>query len=130
MSKKTISKFATLLLPLSLLIFYLISGYLLRLLSHVPACQFYSIFHQYCPACGNTRSVTALLHGDIGTSLRFNIVPILLCILGFFAYIELATYSFGSHIRLVPRRLSFYIILISLLVFYFIMRNFFPYLTP
>lgn len=130
MNDKSNYKRITLLIPVVILIFYLISDKILMLMSHIPPCLFNSITHSYCPACGNTRSVTALLHGDILTALRFNIVPIILLILLLLAYIELATYSFSTWIKLVPRKLSFYLTLITLLVIYFIARNFISYLTP
>ena len=31
----------------------------------VSACWFYSRFHIYCPACGGTRALTALAHGQV-----------------------------------------------------------------
>ncbi|HWT77143.1 MAG TPA: DUF2752 domain-containing protein [Mobilitalea sp.] len=131
MYDKTFARKMTILLPFIGIILYLISDDVRNLMiRYLPVCYFYSLFHLYCPACGNTRSVTALLHGDILGSLRYNIVPPLLVLIGLLAYIELATYSFGTHRRLLPRRLSFYLILIALLVIYFIVRNLIPYLTP
>jgi hypothetical protein len=62
--------------------------------------------------------------------LRFNIVPFISILLLSAAYIELATYSFGKHVRVLPRKLNIYLIGIVLLVFYYIIRNFIPYLTP
>jgi hypothetical protein len=102
----------------------------LQLLLLLPSCPFYQLLDLYCPACGNTRSVTALLRGDLLSSLRFNIVPILLITMGCLAYIELATFSFGKHLRLLPRTLRFYLTMIVILLVYMILRNFAPYLTP
>lgn len=130
MKNKTLYKASTILIPIIIFVLYLLHGFILKLMTFLPPCSFYSMYHLYCPSCGNTRSVTALLRGDILTSLRFNIVPIILSILSFIAYIELATYSFGKHIRLFPRSLRFHITLISILILYMIIRNFIPYLTP
>lgn len=51
------------------------AGYLLlqqkKLLSPIP-CVFLELTHLYCPGCGGTRAVIALLHGNILQSLRFN----------------------------------------------------------
>ena len=130
MSNRTISKIATILLPVAAIILYLIKDSILALVPFLPSCYFNSLFHLYCPSCGNTRSVTALLQGDLLKSLRFNIVPILMFLLLLLAYIEIAAYSFGKKIKVVPRKLSFYLVLIALLVFYWVIRNFIPYLTP
>lgn len=130
MASKSLARRMTILIPFITIILYFISDDVRSLMTFLPPCLIYSLFDTYCPACGNTRSVTALLHGDLLTSLRFNIIPFLIIIIFVLAYIELATYGFRRHIRLLPRKLSFYIVLIGLLILYFILRNFIPYLTP
>jgi hypothetical protein len=130
LKKKTVPKLITILIPMIILLLFAAKGYILNIVFNLPPCIFYSTFHLYCPACGNTRSVNALLYGDILTSLRYNIIPILLFLLLFLVYIEFATYSFGKQKRILPRRLSFYLIGIGLIVLYLIIRNFIPYLTP
>ncbi|WP_429143824.1 DUF2752 domain-containing protein [Anaerotaenia torta] len=103
---------------------------ILAIVPFLPACSLYSRFHLLCPACGNTRSVTALLHGDIAEALHYNPVPALLALLILLAYIEFAAHSFGRNLRILPRSLSFYLVLIALLVVYFIARNLYPPLAP
>ena len=130
MISRPFAKRMTLLIPFIIVILYYISDDVRSLMYHLPPCTLYSTYDVYCPACGNTRSVTALLQGDLLTSLRFNIVPIILLLFALFAYIELAAYAFGKTVLLLPRKLRFYLILIGILVLYFIGRNFIPYLTP
>lgn len=130
MKKKTIPQLVTILIPMIILLLFLSKKYLLKIAFLLPSCIFYSTFHLYCPACGNTRSVAALLYGDILSSLRYNIIPILLSLLLLLVYIEFATYSFGKHKRILPRSLRFYLVGIGLIVLYLIIRNFIPYLTP
>lgn len=38
----------------------------------LPPCLFLKLTGIYCPGCGGTRSVQALLHGSILSSLRYN----------------------------------------------------------
>ncbi len=123
-------KAATLLLLILFLVLFLTQDLLVALIERVPPCPVHAKLHLYCPACGNTRSVKALLHGDLITAAKYNISPI---VFGFFlllAYLELATYSFGRHIKLLPRKLRYYLIVISLLIFYVGVRNFIPNMTP
>lgn len=130
MNIKTRLKLITIFIPITLLILYVLKDYILFFLPYVPLCPFYAHFHLYCPACGNTRSVLSLMNGDIASSLRYNVVPFFLALLSLLGYIELATYSFGTHIRLLPRKFSFYMTLIGILLVYMVVRNFIPYLTP
>lgn len=130
MNKNKLLKLITILIPLLILSLMVLKDYILALLPFIPPCSIYQAYDIYCPACGNTRSFTALLHGDILTSLRYNIVPVILFLLALAGYLELAAYSFGKRLRLLPRKLTFYLILIALLILYWILRNFSAYLTP
>lgn len=130
MNKTKLYKIITLLIPITAIFLYMIRQQLIALSTHFPKCVFYSLFNLYCPSCGNTRSVISLLNGDILASLRYNIVIIILIVLSSLGYIELAALSFGKRIQLLPRRLSFYMCLITFLVIYWIVRNFIPFLTP
>lgn len=128
--KKTREKIFTILIPVTLLILYLLKDGFFSLLSHLPPCFLYSNFHLYCPACGNTRSISALLQGNLITALSYNIVPFIVLLIAFAGYIELASYSFGTHKRILPRKLSVYIILIIIVFLYLLLRNLIPFLSP
>ena len=130
MKSQTKLKLLSILIPIIILLIYINLDSIFHYLSQLPICPFYSLFDLYCPACGNTRSVKALTNGDILSSLRYNVEPMILIILSTLLYIELVTKSFGKHIRLLPRKFSYYLTLIILLILYLIVRNFFPYLTP
>jgi hypothetical protein len=123
-------KYFTVMIPVIILILYINRVFFINAVSSLPPCPIHTYLHIYCPACGNTRCVKALLHGSLLTALRYNITPLLLGIILLFAYIELAFFSFGKPIRILPRRLSVYIILIAFLFLYYILRNCIPYLTP
>lgn len=130
MNQRTASKLFAIIIPILMLTLIIFQNQILALLKVLPPCVFYTAFHAYCPACGNTRSVTALLQGDILTSLRFNLVPIYGSILLLLGYIEVVGLAFDQRIILLPRKLSFYLLTILLFVVYFIVRNFIPFLTP
>jgi hypothetical protein len=63
-------------------------------------------------------------------SLQYNITPILVLFLAAAAYLEFAFASFGKPIKLLPRKLWFYLVLIALLVVYYLSRNLSPTLAP
>jgi hypothetical protein len=127
--KKTCRRI-TLFFPPAAILIFMYRDWLLSLASQLPACPFYTIYHVYCPSCGNTRSVTALFQGKFLTSLRYNIIPILLILFSLCAYLEAAAYSFGKPIHILPRNYRFYLIGGLLLAVYLIVRNVIPYLTP
>jgi hypothetical protein len=129
-AEKIILKIITLLIPVLFFLLMLQKNRLSALACQLPACPFHAIYGLYCPACGNTRSIIALLHGRFITSLRYNITPFLLMLLGLGAYIELITLSFGKFHAILPRKQSFYIILTILWIIYLIVRNLIPGLMP
>jgi len=106
--------------------FYILSIYMDNIVKILPPCIIYSHFHILCPGCGNTRSVAALLRGDILGSLRYNVTIPLLCLLAVIYYIEGLTYIFGRPVVIIPRKIAVLIIILSILIIYYILRNFFP----
>lgn len=42
----------------------------------LPHCVFHDLTGLFCPGCGNTRALRALLHGDLFLSLRYNLLLI------------------------------------------------------
>lgn len=41
--------------------------------SFVPRCPFHELTGRWCPGCGLTRGVAALIRGDVGAAIGFNI---------------------------------------------------------
>ncbi len=127
---KQLLRIAVILFPIVLLLSLpFCIKYILILGQNMPACPFYQIFRLYCPACGNTRSVMALAKGDILSSLRFNVTPIVLLIVGALFYVECVLYLYGKRVHLFPRK-GFGYVLIGVMLLYFLIRNFIPFLTP
>ena len=55
--------------------------------SFYPQCPFYRLTHLYCPGCGATRALAALLHGRLLEAAHFNLFVVALApiALGYFA---------------------------------------------
>jgi hypothetical protein len=102
----------------------------ISVLGRIPRCPFYSAFGLYCPSCGGTRSFFALLGGSFAQALRYNAFFVFLGIVIFGFYIENAAALAGITIHIVPRKNSFLFISLAFFLIYFVVRNFFPYLTP
>lgn len=54
------------------------------------SCPFKRVFCLYCPGCGGTRAVSALLRGDVLTSVRSNPVVMWGLVLGIWQYARMA----------------------------------------
>ena len=122
--------FLCLLPPAVFLMYLMFREQLVAFAARLPACPFHALTGFYCPACGNTRSVLALLHGDVLSALRFSVVPPLAALLGGLLYLELVLWCCGSRRQILPRKGAFWAALGVLLLLYFAVRNFIPYLTP
>lgn len=94
-----------------------------------PECQFLKTTGYLCPACGNTRAAVEILHGHFLRAICYNpTLPILLIVLVMF-YIEIVAYAFGKKIYIVPRNDKLLYILVGVILAYYLMRNFVPWLT-
>ncbi|MBQ8859779.1 MAG: DUF2752 domain-containing protein [Ruminococcus sp.] len=95
-----------------------------------PPCMSYTLFHFNCPGCGMTRSVLALLQGDILLSLRQNICVvggILVCV---WLYVEYVFFLFSKKPPFTILKTKFLWALLIFLGIYTALRNIFPVLAP
>ena len=78
-----------------------------------PRCVLYNLTGIYCPGCGNTRALAALIRGDLAECFSKNalLVPLMLCILAAVLSPKLA------------RKTWFAIAVLSVVVLFFVMRN-------
>ena len=74
---------------------YLFSLYVFRYIT-LPSCYLYELTGIYCPGCGCTRAVYALIHGDVILSLKQNPLVIVSLAALFVLYIELVFRAFGK----------------------------------
>ncbi|MBR6708326.1 MAG: DUF2752 domain-containing protein [Clostridia bacterium] len=86
-------------------------------------CVMSRVLHLYCPGCGGTRAVGALLRGDILTSLRCHPVVLWICMICVVQFVRMLT----ALLRRDPDRAAFpnwcWIGMIVLLIGVFVVRN-------
>ncbi len=129
MNKKLFTALAVL-FPALLICGFIFRSSLIAFGELLPPCPFYILSGYYCPGCGNTRSVTHLLGGDILLSLRCNITPLFLLILFTLLYAEMIFSLAGKRVCLLPRNKATWVCVIVLFLAYYILRNFIPILAP
>lgn len=128
---KTYQKVLVILLPfVSVGALWLLADFALK---HVmlPECQFYKWTGLYCPGCGDTRAVIALMNGDLLLSLRQNALIIALLLLGIAMYAELLLkVVFEKKFKSPVFNLKFLVIFLILFSVYAVVRNFIPAIAP
>lgn len=130
-----LKKYAVVWLPPLLLIIGLIFQDVLIpiaqwLADHIVFCVFYQTTGCYCLGCGGTRSLMALLHGDVLRSIHNNPAVIVLAMTAVLLYAEKAAAAFGKKLKLVPRSFVFWGILFVLQCIWNITRHFIPAMLP
>ena len=100
-----------------------------RLLS-LYHCPIHAITGLYCPGCGGTRSLKAVLSGHFLLALHENPPAMLLLLAAVLLYVERILAACGKPVKLVPRRLAFWYVVIGLVLVWAILRNFIPALMP
>ena len=80
-----------------------LKDFILGLKRYLPDCTFNTVTGYLCPGCGNTRSLTYLLNGDILSALRCNVTIPFLGTLLVLLYIENAAAIAGKDVKLLPR---------------------------
>ena len=94
-------------------------------------CPSLTLLHIYCPGCGSTRAVAALLHGDLLLALRQNsVIPVML-LMAVLYYLEFALKVWGVRFRFpVIHNKVFVTALFVCWLIYAVVRNFVPAIAP
>lgn len=97
-------------------------------------CIFYKITGYYCPGCGITRCIFAILEGNIYEAFKYNqLVFILIPFLSIYFIYNIYIYIFNKENNLFKKIPNYiYIILLIITISYGILRNigYFSYLRP
>lgn len=93
-------------------------------------CPFRKITGIHCPGCGGTRAMLELLHGHPLRAVHDNPAAPLLVVLLLLWYGEHILAAFGKNVRLFPRGMWFWGILIVLYLVWAVVRLFVPELLP
>ena len=116
--------------PIAAAAVFALREYILEFARHLPECYFHKVTSLWCPGCGNTRSVAALLHGHIWLAVRNNPAMPFLCLLLILLYAENAAALCGREIRLLPRKQYVWWIVIAAFLVFYAVRNFVGVLAP
>jgi len=99
--------------------------------SIIPPCLFHRMTGYYCPGCGATRSVYALLHGRIGASFfYYPAIPVALLLLIWMCISLLAERIVGHRVFFhFPMHRAWLYLLLALILANFIWKNAVLYFT-
>lgn len=116
--------------PIIVILLFVFRDFIMSLAPVLGECTFHKMTGLWCPGCGNTRSVNAMLHGHFLLAIRNNItlpfIAVALC--GF--YIELIFDIFGKKVKILTRKAWVWWTILVLFGVYFIARNFIPAIAP
>ena len=94
-------------------------------------CPFHYFLNIWCPGCGGTRMIGAILQLDFYQAFRYNPLLFILVITGILYFIYMIVHYIKKKEILIPS-LKVWIIILILLIIYMILRNIpmFSYLIP
>ncbi|MDE5936050.1 MAG: DUF2752 domain-containing protein [Ruminococcus sp.] len=116
--------------PIVAVLVFAFRDFIMSLAPLLGQCTFHSVTGLWCPGCGNTRSVNAMLHGDILLAVRNNISLPFVAVLLLALYIELIFDIFGKQVKILTRKAWVWWTVLALFGVYFVLRNFITEIAP
>lgn len=130
LSLKTVLKILIIISPVILFVLAYFGAKFFDAHDSHSTCITLTVFGFYCPACGMTRSVIALMNGDILLSIRQNAMVLVFAFLYAVFYIWYILRLFNVKFYLFLQNEWFWYILITVWFIYGISRNFIPPIAP
>lgn len=116
--------------PIMLIVALIFKDQIFALSSVLGKCIFHEVTGYYCTGCGNTRSVKALMRGNILLSIRNNPAIVFLTAALGLLYCEVALDVIGKRVKLLPRKAWVWWTIFVLFIIFYIVRNFVSILAP
>ena len=111
-----------------ILIIYLIVGKIINI--YIP-CPLHKLTGLYCPGCGITRMLLAILRLDFYKAFRYNPLAFVLSPFAIFLLVDYIYKSYKNKIPIYKRiNKNVWYVLIFILLVYGVLRNIFPILAP
>lgn len=113
-------------------IILLLTYYLLNLFFNISIkCPIYELTHLYCPGCGITRCLFALIQLDFYKAFKYNQLVFILLPISFIYYIIYSYYYIKYNKRItIPKYISITILIIVLLFGILRNINYFSFIRP
>lgn len=112
---------------MSAVIIYLLISFLfdIHISRYLMPCVFHTVTGYYCPGCGGTRAVAALLHGEFIQSFRFHpMVIYAAAVSGWFMLSQTIERIFGCRFKIAMHYRDCYLwIALAIVVINFLVKN-------
>ena len=118
------------LFPCAVVLIYFFRDQLIHSAHLLPECKIHKYTGLWCTGCGNTRSVTALLHGQLWRAVRCNPAMPFLAFTALLLYAETVIGIWNKRVKLLPRNKRIWWTILAVLIIFYIIRNFFDVLAP
>ena len=129
MSKRT-RILTAVIFPCAVALIFIFRNSIIDAAHSLPKCSVHTLTGVWCTGCGNTRSVTALFHGQIWRAVRCNPTMPFFALVAILFYAETVIGIYNDKVRLLPRKKAFWWTVLALFLVFFILRNFIGALAP